>query len=199
LPFELEVPREDNITVFADGTSFRVVEGGEYLREKYGKKNRRWVQVVILGDPITKEPVSFEVNIIQSSELESAKEQLEELKEQGISIAAFGGDGAFDELKLWNWLDFNKIRSVIKPDANAKEDSESALRNMAVKSRNAYGYKKWQKRTGYGQRWPATEGIIGAVKVMFEEELHARSEEGLIQEAGLKFWAYQKLKRYGKA
>lgn len=198
LPFELEIPKGDNLTVFADGTSFRVVEGGEYLREKYGKKNRRWVQVVILGDPVSKEPVSFEVNIIQSSELVSAKEQLAGLKKQGIPIATFGGDGAFDEINLWNWIDFMNMKSIIKPDANAKEDSESALRNMAVKWRNTYGYKKWQKRTGYGHRWPATEGIFSATKVMFGEELHAQSESGLISEAGLKFWAYQKLKRYGE-
>lgn len=199
LPFELELPRGDNIIVFSDGTSFRVVEGGEYLREKYGKRNRRWVQVIILGDPLTKEPVSFEVNIIQSSELESAKEQLNDLKKQDIPITTFGGDGAFDEIDLWNWLDFMNIRSLIKPDANAREDSESAVRNSVVKWRNKHGYKKWQKKSGYGKRWPATEGIFSAVKVMFGEELHAQSETGLIQEAGLKFWAYQKLKRYGEA
>ena len=60
----IPIPRGDNLTLFSDGTSLQVVEGGEYLREKYGKKNRRWVQVVIWGDPVTKEPVSFEVNII---------------------------------------------------------------------------------------------------------------------------------------
>lgn len=199
LPFELEVPKGDAIAVFADGTSFRVVEGGEYLREKYGKRNRRWVQVIILGDPKTKEPVSFEVNIIQSSELESAKEQLNDLKKQDVPISTFGGDGAFDEIDLWNWLDFMNIRSLIKPDANAREDSESAVRNSVVKWRNKNGYKKWQKKSGYGKRWPATEGIFSAVKVMFGEELHAQSENGLLQEAGLKFWAYQKLKRYGEA
>lgn len=199
LPFELEVPSGDTITVFADGTSFRVVEGGEYLREKYGKRNRRWVQVIILGDPMTKEPVSFEVNIIQSSELESAKEQLADLKKQNIPITTFGGDGAFDEIDLWNWLDFENIRSLIKPDANAREDSKSAVRNGVVKWRNKHGYKKWREKTGYGERWPATEGIFSAVKVIFGEELHARSENGLVQEAGLKFWAYQKLKRYGEA
>ncbi len=198
LPFDLAMPKGDSIALFADGTGFRVVEGGEYLREKYGKKNRRWVQVIILGDPDTKEPVSFDVNIIQSSEVESAKQQLVDIKNEGITISEFGGDGGFDDLGLWNWCDFENIKPVIKPDINAREDSESALRNIVVKRRNADGYSEWQRKTRYGRRWPATEGIFSAVKVMFGEELHARSEDGLLQEAGLKFWAYQRMKRYGE-
>ncbi|HLC74822.1 MAG TPA: transposase, partial [Candidatus Nanoarchaeia archaeon] len=62
LACQLILPNSNNLALFSDGTSLQVVEGGEYLREKYGKKNRRWIQVVILGDPVTKEPVSFEVN-----------------------------------------------------------------------------------------------------------------------------------------
>ena len=93
---KIAVPQGNNLTLFSDGTSVQVVEGGESLREKYGKKNRRWVQVVIWGDPVTKEPVSFEVNIVQSSEIASAKKQIEELLNQGVDIRAAGGDGAFD-------------------------------------------------------------------------------------------------------
>lgn len=54
--------------------------------------------------------------------------------------------------------------------------------------------------SGYGFRWPATEGIIGATKRMFGEQIHARTEIGMLQGAGIKFWAYQMLKkRYGEA
>ena len=121
------------------------------------------------------------------------------MTKEGIKISTFGGDGGFDEIDLWNFLDSENIKSLIKPDANAIENSESALRNIAVKLRNTYGYKKWQKRSGYGRRWPATEGIFSTVKRIFGEELHATSEEGILQEAGLKFWAYQRIKRYGES
>lgn len=199
LALTLDVPAGNNLRIFTDGTSFQVIEGGEYLREKYGKKNRRWVQVVIWGDPQTKEPVSFDVNIVQESELASAREQLEQLIGAGIDIAAAGGDGAFDEIDLWNWLEYNQIEPVIKPDKNAITNSKSVLRNIAVKYRKKYGHKRWRKKTRYGERWIATEGIFSAVKRIFGEQLHARSEKGLIQEAGIKFWAYKRLKRYGEA
>jgi hypothetical protein len=84
LDVKLDLPPGDFLALFSDGSGWQAVNGGEFLREKYGKKNRVWVQVIILGDPVTKEPVSFEVNLVPSSEPESAERQLDALKEKGI-------------------------------------------------------------------------------------------------------------------
>ena len=169
----LQIPEGDTLRLFCDGGSFQVVEGGEYLREKYGKKNRKWVQIVFWGDPKSKEPVSFDVNIVQDSEIESGKRQLQELVDEGIIIEAAGGDGAFDEIDFWNWLDGKGIEPVIKPDKNARDDSDSPARNKNVKERNKKGHKKWSKKRGYGFRWPATEGILSAVKRIFGYEAYS--------------------------
>lgn len=198
LACQLAVPIGNNLTLFSDGTGLQVVESGEYLREKYGKKNRRWVQVVILGDPETKEPASFEVNLIQASELDSAKRQLAELKIKK-NVSYFGGDGTYDEIDLWNWLVYNRIEPIIKPDRNAIIPSGSRERDKNTSERNDLGYDLWAREHGYGYRWPATEGIFSAVKRIFGEQIHARSERGIIQEAKIKFWAYQRIKRYGEA
>lgn len=198
LACQLAVPTGNNLTLFSDGTGLQVVESGEYLREKYGKKNRRWVQVVILGNPETKEPVSFEVNLIQESELASAKRQLAELKMKK-NVSYFGGDGTYDEIDLWNWLVYNRIEPIIKPDRNAIIPSGSRERDKNTCERNDLGYDLWAREHGYGYRWPATEGIFSAVKRIFGEQIHARSERGIIQEAKIKFWAYQRIKRYGEA
>jgi len=199
LAYQLVLPNSNSLTLFSDGTGLQVVESGEYLREKYGKKNRRWIQVVILGDPESKEPVSFEVNLIQDSELDSAKRQLAELRNKKINIECFGGDGSYDEIALWNWLVYNRIEPIIKPDKNAITPSGSRERDKNVKERNQLGYDIWSREHTYGHRWPATEGIFSAVKRIFGEQIHARTELGMIQEAKIKFWAYQKIKRYGEA
>lgn len=199
LTCQLVVPASNNLTLFSDGTGLQVIESGEYLREKYGKKNRRWVQVVILGDPESKEPVSFEVNLIQRSELDSAKRQLAELRSKKVKINCFGGDGSYDEIALWNQLVYNGIEPIIKPDKNAIIPSGSKERDRNVEERNLLGYDLWEREHGYGNRWPATEGIFSAVKRIFGEKIHARSEVGMVQEAKIKFWAYQKMKRYGQA
>ena len=106
---------------------------------------------------------------------------------------------AMDSILLWKWLEEQKIIPIIKPDKNAIDDSDSAIRNKNVKERNKKGYKKWSRKHKYGFWWPATEGIFSAVKRIFGEQLSSKSEIGVVQEAKIKFWAYQKLKRYGEA
>ena len=199
LDFTLGVPVGKDLTLFSDGTGFQAIEGGEYLRSKYGKKNRRWVQVVILGDPETNEPVSFEVNLIQTSEPDSAQRQLDKLIDVGVDIKAFGGDGGFDKIMLWEFLKKKRIRPVIKPDKNARKDSKSSWRNINVVFRNDNGYKAWASAVKYGARWPPTEGIFSAIKRIFGEQLHAKSETGMIQEAKMKIWTYKTIKQYGEA
>lgn len=199
LAVKLEPPQGNNIVLFNDGSGFQAIAGGEYMREKYGKKNRVWVQIIILGDKGHKEPVSFEVNIVHESEADSTKRQVEKLLEGGIKIKAVGGDGSMDEMDLWNFLQQNKIQPIIKPDKNARDDSENELRNSVVEERNELGYRDWAKKNKYGFRWVATEGIFSAIKRIFGEQLAATTEIGLIQEAKIKIWAYQKIKRYGEA
>ena len=65
--------------------------------------------------------------------------------------------------------------------------------------RKDLGYNLWAREQRYGYRWSATEGIFSAVKRIFGEQIHVRSEQGMIQEAKIKFWAYQRMKRYGEA
>ena len=199
LDIAIDLPSGESLALFSDGSGWQAINGGEYLREKYGKKNRQWVQVIILGDPVTKEPVSFEVNLIPSSEPESAERQLNALKEQGILPMEFGGDGAYDNIPLWNHCENNHIRPAIKPDKNARTDSHSHLRNRDVEFRNKNGYEKWTHKRGYGRRWTATEGVFSAIKRIFGEQLAAKTDIGLIQEAKAKIWAYKILKRYGEA
>jgi Transposase DDE domain len=198
LDYTLDLPTSESIAVFSDGTGLQAVAGGEYLREKYGKKNRRWVQIIILGDPVTKEPVSYEVNIIQESEADSTKRQAEDMLVQGVSISALGGDGAMDQMALWNFIQEQGIAAVIKPDKNALDDTDNILRNKHVKERKK-SYRKWARKHKYGLRWPATEGVFSAIKRIFGETLRATSEIGMIKEASAKIWAYKKIKQYAKA
>lgn len=199
LDLRLAPPQGENIIIFSDGTSLQAVNGGEYLRERYGKKNRRWIQIVLLGDVEHHEPMSYEVRLIPASESESTERQAAALLKQGTDVAALGGDGAMDDKHLYNFCEEQGLSPIIKPDKNAREDTDCALRNQEVKTRNKLGYKRWARRRGYGHRWPATEGINSAVKRIFGEQLVATSEKGLLQEAASKIWAYQRLKRHGEA
>ena len=198
LDYSLMPPEGENLVIFSDGTGLQAVNGGEYLREKYGKKNRVWIQIVLLGDSEHKEPISYEINLLPSSEPDSTQKQVEKLIQEGIKIKSVGGDGALDKKSLWDFLDLNNIKPVIKPDENALTDTDCLPRNQAVLERNNIGYKPWAKKHGYGHRWTATEGIFSAMKRIFGEQIKATSEKGMRKEAACKIWAYQKLKRAGK-
>ena len=191
-------PKDDHLIIGADGTGMQAKSGGEYMREKYGKKNRVWIQLVVIGDAKHHEPLSIEANIIHESEPTCTERQMIKLLNQGYTIDGLLGDGGFDKISLWNFCDEQDIEPIIKPDKNALDNSDSTARNRAVKERNKKGYKKWARKHKYGYRWPATEGIYSATKRLFGEELQATSEKGLLQEAKIKFWAYQRLKRAGE-
>lgn len=197
LPLTFLPPKDNHVIAFSDGTGLQAISGGEYLREKYGKKNRTWIQLVVIGDAKNHEPLSVEAHIIHESEADSTIRQAAELLKQNIAINALGGDGGLDSLDLWQFCEDQNIEPIIKPDENARTDSPSKKRNKAVKELKK-SKKKWAQKHGYGDRWPATEGVFSAAKRIFGEELAATSEKGLEQEAKLKMWAYQKIKRYGE-
>ncbi len=191
-------PKGGSVVVFSDGTGLQAVNGGEYLREKYGKKNRRWVQVIMLGDAEHNEPVSYEINLIPASESESTERQLAALLRRGVHVISAGGDGGLDNKNLWNFCENQNLVPVIKPDKNSRTDTGCVLRDRDVGLLQRQGYRTWAKRKGYGRRWPSTEGIFSAFKRMFGEQVVATSVKGMLQEAALKIWAYQRLKRYGE-
>ncbi|MBN2250483.1 MAG: transposase [Candidatus Altiarchaeota archaeon] len=195
LDYCLIPPGGNNLVIFSDGTGLQAVNGGKYLREKYGKKNRQWIQIILLGDAVTHEPVSYEINLLPASEPDSTQKQVTKLLSSGLTIKSVGGDGGLDKKSLRDFLDQQGIRPVIKPDENALSDTDCIPRNKTVFERNKRGYKRWAKKAGYGHRWTATEGIFSAIKRMFGEEIKAASEKGMLQEAACKIWTYQKLKK----
>jgi len=195
LDYSLKLPEGEDLVVFSDGSGMQAVNGGEYLREKYGKKNRRWVQIILLGDAKTHQPISYEIRLLPASEPDSTERQVKKLLASGVSLKSVGGDGGLDKMSLWNFLDRNSIVPIIKPDENALSDTDYPSRNEAVLERNRIGYKKWARKNGYGHRWTATEGIFSAIKRIFGEQIKATSERGMLQEAACKIWAYQRMQR----
>jgi len=195
LDYSLELPEGEDLVIFSDGSGMQAVNGGEYLREKYGKKNRRWVQIILLGDAKTHQPISYEIKLLPASEPDSTQKQIKKLLSSGVTIKSAGGDGGLDKKSLWDFLEQEKITPLIKPDENALTNTDCLSRNQAVLERNKKGYKKWAKKNGYGHRWTATEGIFSAIKRIFGEQIKATSDKGMLQEAACKIWAYQKMQR----
>jgi len=200
LDITFTLPRSGNISVACDGTGMKLENGGEYRAKLYGKR-RKYVKVIITANPHTKELYGCEVSIEGEgpSEPEFALNSMESMLEHDLHIDKFWGDGSFDDIGLFGFLEKQCIEPAIKPRKNAVLSGNNTLRDKEVIERNRLGYKKWAKKRKYGQRWTGTEGIFSAVKRKFGECIRAHNIENALKEAKMKFWAYETVKAYARA
>lgn len=183
-----------------DGSGMEFGNAGAYRARMYGKKRKKYLKVVVTADPETKKLLVCEAFIEGEgpSEPEAAQAHLEELLARGVRVRKFWGDGSYDALELFAFLERNGIEPAIKPRSNAVE-SGPPLRDQEVRDLKRLGYKEWAKSREYGKRWLGTEGIFSAVKRKFGEETRATRIENACSEAVRKFWAYDRMKAYAEA
>lgn len=198
---EFELPKEGAVFVATDGSGFKPCNDGTHRERLYGKKRKKYIKVVITANPFTKDLLKCDVSIEGEgeSEPEIAHKHMQELIDEGKKIEKFWGDGAFDSLSLFNFLDRNIIEDAIKPrKLDTSNAPDSYCRKRAIEKFKEKGYKKWAEEKKYGMRWPGTEGIFSAVKRKFGENTRAHKIENMLLSAKMKFWAYESMRKYAR-
>jgi len=135
------------------------------------------------------------------SEPDCGMDHMQELMNEGKNIKSFFGDGGLDKHELFDFCDYYGIDPIIKIPKDAVVDpggKGSWRRSVEVKKYKEMGYEGWAMKKSYGRRWPGTEGIFSAVKRIFGEDLRAKEIENLCTEARIRFWAYQRMKKYAE-
>ena len=199
---EIALPAGDELEAASDGTGMRSGNAGEYRTYRYGRKSklRKYVVVVITADVKRRKLLAVDAHIEGKgrSEPSIVKKQLSRVASKGKTVAKFYGDGAYDTNDMFDAL--GDAKSAIKIRANASTDycRGSKRRRREVRVYNSLGYSEWSKQTGYGNRWPGTEGLFSAAKRKFGENLMATSKKGLVAEAMQRMWAYDLVKCYGE-
>lgn len=196
---KIELPRRKELEIATDGSGLKMGNGGSYMEFKYGKKKgrKKYVVVTITADVKHKKLLDLDVHLEGEgdSEPKSAIKHMKKLRKAGNKIKKFHGDGKFDTNDMFDGL--GNAKSAIKIRKNAKlRRTKSKRRKAEIRKYRKLGYKKWAKKTRYGNRWPATEGIFSAVKRKFGENLVSRKKESLINEAFQRFWVYHMLQSY---
>lgn len=197
-----ELPKHGFCSISTDGTGIKMHHAGEYRRIKYGGKARRFVRVVITANPFTKDLLDLEVSVDGEGESEPkiAEKHMSNLLNFGIQVDKFWGDGAFDSKELFNFLEQNGIESAIPPRDNASDNADGSMRRAReVAEYKSKTWDEWARDKQYGKRWLGTEGIISAVKGIFDEDTRAKTTETACLEAGRKFWLYETMRKYAKA
>ncbi len=198
---KFELPKEGNVFVSTDGSGFKTGNNGTHMERLYGKKRKKYIKVVITANPMTKDLLKCDVSIEGEgeSEPEIAQRHMQELIDSGKKIEKFWGDGAFDTLPLFNFLDKNNIDDAIKPrKLDTSNSPDSYCRKKAIEKFKEKRYKKWAKEKKYGMRWPGTEGIFSAVKRKYGENTMAHKIDNMLLSAKMKFWAYECMRRYAR-
>lgn len=180
--------KSNNLIVGCDGTGIKVSNRGEWIRQKW-KVRRGWIKVVIMGD-VDGNIVDIRIGNEDVDEKSASRGMIRKNKSCIDKVLM---DGFHDCEDTFDLCKQEKIETVIKIRENA---TGKGLSKRAEESRlyQQLGYRGWAEYKGYGMRWPATEGIISAVKRIFGESVQSHKKRNSYQEARLKFWAYQQLR-----
>ncbi len=199
LDVRFKLPQSGSCCVSTDGSGMKFENAGEYRARMYGKKQRKYIKVVISADPARKKMIGCEVSVEGegSSEPEIAMKHMEGMMLKGIDVEKFFGDGRFDTHDLFAFLEHNEIEAAVKPRKNAKPEECDCLRNREIVVIKK-GYKKWARKRQYGLRWNGTEGIFSAVKRKFGEQTRSHKIDNACNEVKRKFWAYERMKEYSE-
>lgn len=201
LDLTFDLPKNTHCSISTDGTGMKMHNAGEYRQIKYGGKKKRWIEVILSADPLTKKIINVNVSIDHEgdSEPKIAMQHLEQPYNKGITVNKFWGDGKFDVLDLFNLLQKHGTESAIPPRDDASNNANGSMRRAReVKLYKEKTWDEWAKEKQYGIRWLGTEGIFSSVKGIFGECTKAKTPETACLEAKRKFWIYERMKKYGK-
>lgn len=180
--------KSNNLVVGSDGSGIKVSNRGEWIRQKWSIR-RGWIKIVVMGD---KDGNIVDVRV-GNEDLDERASSRGMIRKNKKNIKKVLMDGYHDCEQTFDLCDELGIETGIKIRENANEQG-IGRRPDEVRLYKEVGYKDWARMKEYGLRWPSTEGIISAVKRIFDECVRSHKTRNMYHEAKLKFWAYQKIR-----
>jgi Transposase DDE domain len=183
-----------------DSTGLKVYGEGEWKVKKHGADKRRtWRKLHLAADEATTDIYAVEVTTNAVSDGEMVKPLLVDIEQP---IAKLGGDGAYDQVKVYDELETRHIQPLIPPRANAVIWTDEAgndlvhPRNEALKQAQAVGLAQWKRESGYHRRSKA-ETVMFRWKSTFGERLSTRLLLNQQTEARVKATCLNRFTRLG--
>ena len=181
--------RKGSIDVVVDSTGLKVFGEGEWKTRKHGiSKRRTWRKLHLAINPKTQE---IEAEVLTENSGHDA-DQVDDLLDQiDQPIDSFGGDGAYDQWKVYNRLAEEEIKAIIPPRRNAKikqhgnASQPPISRDEAIRGIRRVGRKQWKKEVGYHRRSLA-ETAMYRLKCCFGDKLKNRELENQRAESRLR-------------
>jgi IS5 family transposase len=180
----------EHITIALDSTGVKVEKAGGWVERKHGKK-KRYVKLHFAVNTVTHEVVSMEVS---TDDVHDSKVAVSLIVGAGsrAEVEESLGDGAYDSGEIYEELEKRGIEAVIKPRENARSDTGSLSRSLAVGMILELDYDTWAETVGYGRRW-AVETAYSTFKRLFGESALGRRLDSISVELALKVMFYNRL------
>ena len=160
-----------------DSTGLKVYGEGEWKVRKHGASKRRtWRKLHLAQDVATGELEAVELTTSAATDAETVKPLLAQIAHP---ICQLGGDGAYDQVQVYDALEARQIKPLIPPQSNAviwiNELGEDLMhpRNETVKLIDELGLATWKQQSGYHRRSLAETGMF-RWKTLFGERLQSR-------------------------
>ncbi|QJW89236.1 IS5 family transposase [Spirosoma taeanense] len=179
--FSAPIPPEEHpvkpLHIVVDSTGLKVYGEGEWKVKKHGADKRRtWRKLHLATDEATNTIHAVDLTTNAVSDAEMVKPLLTDVEQL---IAKVGGDGAYDQVKVYDELASRHIQPLIPPRANAVIWTDEAgivlmhSRNELLTTIKAIGLSAWKRQCGYHRRSKA-ETAMFRWKTSFGERLSTR-------------------------
>lgn len=197
---KIENGRNEGMHILIDSTGLKVYGEGEWKTRMHGfSKRRTWRKLHLAVNEQTNdlEAVELTTNAVDDAEMvEPLLEQIED------PICKFGGDGAYDKVKVYDYLEQEHITPIIPPREDAviwtdeKGEDLDHPRNKAILEIEKVGSKEWKKQSGYHRRSKA-EVAMFRFKTIFGPKTYARKFENQKTEVRIKCACINKFNQLG--
>lgn len=188
------------IHLVVDSTGLKVYGEGEWKVRKHGADKRRiWRKLHLVADEASNTIHAVELTTHSISDAEMVKPLVADIQ---WPIAKLSGDGAYDQVKVYDELETRLIQPVIPPRSNAVIWTDEAgndlihPRNEALMQIDLVGLAEWKRQVGYHRRSKA-ETAMFRWKVIFGERLSTRLLTNQYTEAQLKATCLNRFTKLG--
>jgi hypothetical protein len=186
--------------IVVDSTGLKVYGEGEWKVRQHGVgKRRTWRKLHLALNEANNDLLAVELTTNSVDDAEMVKPLLKQIPEP---IDSFGGDGAYDKVKVYDELEERKIKPIIPPreDAAIWTDEQGKIlqhpRNDALRVIDKIGRTEWKKQSGYHRRSKA-EVAMFRYKVIFGPKMYARKMCNQKTEVRIKCACINKFNRLG--
>jgi Transposase DDE domain len=190
----------EKLHIVVDSTGLKVYGEGEWKVRQHGiGKRRTWRKLHLAVNESNNDLLAVKLTTNSVDDAEVVPDLLQQIDEP---VDKFGGDGAYDKVKVYDELHERKIEPIIPPREDAahwtdKEGNDlDHPRNEALNIIEDVGKAEWKKRSGYHRR-SKSEVAMFRYKTIFTPKMYARKIENQKTEAQVKCAIINKFNQLG--